>query len=48
MGSTKSYWLMKSEPDVFSIDDLARDKTTSLGWGPEFQSTQLHALDEAR
>jgi predicted RNA-binding protein with PUA-like domain len=23
-----SYWLMKSEPDVFSIDDLARDKTT--------------------
>jgi predicted RNA-binding protein with PUA-like domain len=28
MGSTKSYWLMKSEPDVFSIDDLARDKTT--------------------
>src|SRR4051812_16465245 len=22
----KRYWLMKSEPDVFSIDDLARDK----------------------
>jgi predicted RNA-binding protein with PUA-like domain len=22
------YWLMKSEPDVFSIDDLARDRTT--------------------
>ena len=22
------YWLMKSEPDVYSIDDLARDKTT--------------------
>ena len=22
------YWLMKSEPDEFSIDDLARDKTT--------------------
>jgi predicted RNA-binding protein with PUA-like domain len=22
------YWLMKSEPDVFSIDDLARDGTT--------------------
>jgi predicted RNA-binding protein with PUA-like domain len=22
-------WLMKSEPDVFSIDDLARDGTTS-------------------
>jgi predicted RNA-binding protein with PUA-like domain len=24
------YWLMKSEPDVFSIDDLARKKTS--GW----------------
>lgn len=22
------FWLMKSEPEVFSIDDLARDKTT--------------------
>lgn len=22
------FWLMKSEPDVFSIDDLKRDKTT--------------------
>ncbi|MNK07375.1 EVE domain protein [compost metagenome] len=22
------YWLMKSEPDVFSIDNLAKDKTT--------------------
>ena len=22
-------WLMKSEPDVFSIDDLARDRRTS-------------------
>lgn len=24
----KQYWLMKSEPDVYSIDDLARDKKT--------------------
>lgn len=24
----KQYWLMKSEPDVFSIDDLKRDQTT--------------------
>jgi predicted RNA-binding protein with PUA-like domain len=23
------YWLMKSEPDAYSIDDLARDGTTS-------------------
>jgi predicted RNA-binding protein with PUA-like domain len=25
----KQYWLMKSEPDTFSIDDLARDGSTS-------------------
>ena len=24
----KNYWLMKSEPDVYSIDDFARDRTT--------------------
>ena len=24
----KSYWLMKSEPDVYSIDDLERDGST--------------------
>ncbi len=24
----KSYWLMKSEPHVYSIDDLKKDKTT--------------------
>ncbi len=23
-----NYWLMKSEPEAYSIDDLARDKTT--------------------
>jgi predicted RNA-binding protein with PUA-like domain len=23
------YWLMKSEPSIYSIDDLARDKTTA-------------------
>ncbi|MFO0714481.1 MAG: EVE domain-containing protein [Sandaracinus sp.] len=26
----RRYWLVKSEPDVFSIDDLARERTT--GW----------------
>jgi predicted RNA-binding protein with PUA-like domain len=26
--STMRYWLMKSEPSVYSIDDLARDKRT--------------------
>ena len=24
----KQYWLMKSEPDVYSIDDLKKEKTT--------------------
>jgi predicted RNA-binding protein with PUA-like domain len=24
-----AYWLLKSEPDVFSIDDLQRDRTTT-------------------
>ncbi len=25
---SRRYWLMKSEPDVFSIDDLERDRST--------------------
>jgi predicted RNA-binding protein with PUA-like domain len=25
---SKNYWLMKSEPEIYSIDDLARDKKT--------------------
>jgi predicted RNA-binding protein with PUA-like domain len=28
MAVARQYWLMKSEPDVFSIDDLARDRVT--------------------
>jgi predicted RNA-binding protein with PUA-like domain len=28
--ASTGYWLMKSEPDVYSIDDLARDRRT--GW----------------
>jgi predicted RNA-binding protein with PUA-like domain len=28
MAAKKSYWLMKSEPDVYSIDDFAKDRTT--------------------
>jgi predicted RNA-binding protein with PUA-like domain len=28
MKVAKRYWLMKSEPDVFSIDDLNRDRNT--------------------
>lgn len=26
------HWLMKSEPDVFSIDDLAKAKKQTTGW----------------
>lgn len=29
MHRTVKYWLMKSEPDVFSIDDLVKDKKTN-------------------
>lgn len=28
MSQAPQYWLMKSEPDVYSIDDLKRDTTT--------------------
>jgi predicted RNA-binding protein with PUA-like domain len=27
--TAKNYWLMKSEPDVYSIDDFAKDRKTS-------------------
>src|SRR5687768_17408714 len=27
-----NYWLMKSEPEVFSIDDLARAKGRTTAW----------------
>ncbi len=29
MARSRRYWLMKSEPDVFSIDDLRKQKRTS-------------------
>jgi predicted RNA-binding protein with PUA-like domain len=28
-----SYWLMKSEPSVYSIDDLKKDGAKGTGWG---------------
>ncbi len=28
MTANKSYWLMKSEPDVYGIDDFEKDRTT--------------------
>src|ERR1043165_2169746 len=32
------YWLMKSEPSAYSIDDLKRDKTTSWDGVRNFQA----------
>lgn len=29
---TKNYWLMKSEPNCYSIDDLATEKTKTTHW----------------
>lgn len=35
------YWLFKSEPDVFSIDDLKRDKTTFWEGVRNYQARNL-------
>jgi predicted RNA-binding protein with PUA-like domain len=32
------YWLMKSEPSAYSIDDLVKDKTTSWGGVRNYQA----------
>lgn len=32
MAGKRQYWLMKSEPDVFSIDDLARAPRQTTAW----------------
>ena len=32
MASSNRYWLMKSEPDAYSIDDLAREKNKTTCW----------------
>ena len=31
MSKIKSYWLMKSEPDAYSIDDLEREYSALQG-----------------
>lgn len=35
------YWLMKSEPETYSIDDLARDRKTSWEGVRNFQARNL-------
>ncbi|MCP4081107.1 MAG: EVE domain-containing protein [Pirellulaceae bacterium] len=32
MARAKHYWLMKSEPNVYSIDDLAKEKNKTTCW----------------
>lgn len=38
-----SYWLMKSEPDVYSIDDLKRDKSM-YWWGVRNYQARNHMM----
>jgi predicted RNA-binding protein with PUA-like domain len=37
----KQYWLLKSEPDVYSIDDLARDRRCGWEGVRNFQARNL-------
>ncbi len=46
MTARKRYWLMKSEPDAFSIDDLQR-WAPSRGRGAQLPGAQLHARRHA-
>lgn len=39
------YWLMKSEPDVFSIDDLARKKTSLWDGVRNYQARNFMTQD---
>ena len=41
------YWLMKSEPDVFSIDDLERNKTTLWEGVRNYQARNFMMKDMA-
>lgn len=36
-----NYWLLKSEPDVYSIDDLARDQKTAWNGVRNFQARNV-------
>lgn len=42
------YWLMKSEPSVYGIDDLARDKRTSWGGVRNYQVRNMFRDDFAK
>lgn len=40
-----SYWLMKSEPDVYSVDDLKRDGTTEWEGVRNYQARNFMTQD---
>ena len=37
------YWLMKTEPDVFSIDDVLKSQNRVLPWEGDKNSNKFHA-----
>lgn len=39
--NTRNYWLMKSEPDTYSIDDLKRDRKESWGGVRNYQARNI-------
>jgi predicted RNA-binding protein with PUA-like domain len=41
------YWLMKSEPEAYGIDDLARDKVTAW-WGVRNYQARNFMRDQMR
>ena len=43
-----NYWLMKSEPSVYGIDDLRRDRSTSWGGVRNYQVRNMFRDDFAR
>ena len=43
-----NYWLMKSEPSVYGIDDLQRDKRTSWGGVRNYQVRNMFRDDFAK
>ena len=47
MAAKRRYWLMKSEPDVYSIDDLQRDGSTSWDGVRNYQARNF-MRDEMR
>jgi predicted RNA-binding protein with PUA-like domain len=43
-----NYWLVKSEPDVYSWEDLVKEKKSYVGWRAQFSGAQQLEGDEKR